>query len=129
MRRNARDAQGRYAYVPTVRPTALEVKPGTKTFDDVISEIKRGVYIEHFAYPQVNAMSGTFSNEIRNGILIENGELTKQIKYALWVGNLYESIKHEIYSTSNLELHSAGFNPSSVILPIMGFSGTEIVGQ
>ena len=129
MRRNARDAQGRYSYVPTVRPTALEIQPGTKTFDEIISEIKRGVYIEHFAYPQVNAMSGIFSNEIRNGILIENGELTKQIKYALWVGNLYESIKQHIYTTSNLELHSAGFNPSSVVLPTMGFAGTEIVGQ
>jgi PmbA protein len=129
MRRNASDAQGRYTLVPTSRGTTLEIQPGSKSLDDVISEIKRGIYIEHFAYPQVNAMSGTFSNEIRNGVLIENGELTTQIKYALWVGNLYESIKQELQLTTNLEIHSAGFIPVSVLLPTIGFAGTEIVGQ
>jgi PmbA protein len=131
MRRNASDAQGRFTLVPTSRITTLEVSASTKSFDDAISEIKHGVYIEHFAYPQVNPMSGTFSNEIRNGILIENGELTKQIKYTLWVGNLYESIKQNLLITDNLELHSAtpGIAPASIILSTIGFAGTEIVGQ
>jgi PmbA protein len=132
MRRNASDAQGRFTSVPTSKITTLEVQAAKKPFDEIISEIKRGVFIEHFAFPQINRMSGTFSNEIRNGILIENGELTDQIKYALWVGNLFESIKQEIYISENLELHSASqsvLDPCSIVLPTMGFAGTELVGQ
>jgi len=68
-------------------------------------------------------MSGAFSNEVRNARLIEKGELTKQVKYLLWVGNLLESIKGEMMIGSDLEIHSRR------IMPTMAFPGTEIVGQ
>ncbi|MFX0061750.1 MAG: metallopeptidase TldD-related protein [Candidatus Hermodarchaeota archaeon] len=91
-------------------------------FDDVITEIKRGVFIEYFAYPIVDPITGSFSNEIRNTCLIENGGLTTQVKYALWVGNLYESLKKEVLLTSDIEVHN------KCVLPTIAFSGTELVG-
>ncbi|MFX0095559.1 MAG: TldD/PmbA family protein [Candidatus Hodarchaeota archaeon] len=123
IRRNPRDAQGRFTFAAGCRATTLELKPGTKSFDEVIGEIKRGVFVEHFAYPNVDPVTGAFSNEIRNACLIENGELTSQVKYALWVGNLFESLKKEVLLTSDVEVHN------KCVLPTVAFSGTELVGQ
>jgi len=122
-RRNDREANGRFAVQAGCRSSSLEVAPGTKSLDDIIGEIDRGIYIEHFAWPIVDAMSGAFSNEVRNARLIEKGELTKQVKYLLWVGNLLESVKGEMMIGSDLEIHSRR------IMPTIAFPGTEIVGQ
>ena len=101
----------------------MEVKPSSKSVDDVIGEIKRGIYVEHFAWPIVDPLSGTFSNEIRNARIIKNGELGESIKYALWVGNLYESIKGDVLVANNPEIHDKR------VMPTIAFPNTEIIGQ
>ncbi len=123
LRRQARDAHGAFSGVTSCKPTTLEVTPGSRSVDEIISEVKRGVYLEHFAWPLVDPLSGAFSNEIRNARLIENGELKGHIKYALLVGNLYESLKKEILIGSDAEVHS------NCVMPTMAFTGTEVVGQ
>jgi PmbA protein len=123
IRRVPRELAGRFS-VPTVcAGTTMEVMPSSKSVEDIISEVKRGVYIEHFAYPLVDSMSGAFSNEVRNARIIENGELGTQIKYALWVGNLFESIKGDLQVANNLEVHD------KKIVPTIAFPKTELVGQ
>jgi PmbA protein len=123
IRRNSRDAQGSFSSPVRCASTTLEIPASTKSVDDIIGEVKRGVYIEHFAWPQVDPLAGTFSNEIRNAQLIENGELTTKIKYALLVGNLYEAIQREVVFGSDLEVHD------NRVMPTIAISGTEIVGQ
>jgi PmbA protein len=123
IRRNSRDAHGSFSSPVRCMSTTLEVPAGAKRVDDIIGEVKRGVYIEHFAWPQVDPLAGTFSNEIRNAQLIENGELTTKIKYALLVGNLYESIRREVMFGSDLEVHD------NRVMPTIAISGAEIVGQ
>lgn len=123
IRRDPRDAQGSFSSPVRCRSTTLEVPAGKKTVDGIINEVKRGVYIEHFAWPQVDPLAGTFSNEIRNAQLIENGKLTTKIKYALLVGNLYEAIQREVVFGSDLEVHN------NRVMPTIAISGTEIVGQ
>ena len=123
IRRIARDLAGRFTAPAVCAGTTMEVKPGTKSVDDIISEIKRGVYVEHFAWPIVDPMSGTFSNEIRNARIIENGELGGPIKYALWVGNLYESLKGNVMVANDPAVHDKR------VVPTIAFPGTEIVGQ
>lgn len=123
IRRDSRDAHGSFSSPVRCRSTTLEVPAGAKSVDDIIGEVKRGVYIEHFAWPQVEPLTGTFSNEIRNAQLIENGELTTKIKYTLLVGNLFESIQSEVVFGSDLEVHD------NRVMPTIAISGTEIVGQ
>ncbi|MFW9888150.1 MAG: TldD/PmbA family protein [Candidatus Thorarchaeota archaeon] len=129
IRRDPRDAQGSFSSPVRCGSTTLEVLSGIKSVEDIISEVKRGVYIEHFAWPQVDSLAGTFSNEIRNAQLIENGELTAKIKYALLVGNLFESFSQEVVFGSDLEVHGVFGNPCCCVLPTMAITGTEIVGQ
>jgi PmbA protein len=131
MRRGAREIHGAFVSPAGCRTTTLEVTPSSKTVDEIIAKIDKGVFIEHFAWPLVDPISGSFSNELRNAQLIENGELTGQIKHALLVGNLYESIKGDLHVASNLELQGisdVGVNGSAII-PTIAFPGTELVGQ
>jgi PmbA protein len=123
IRRIARDLAGRFSSQAVCAGTTMEVKPSSRSVDDIISEIKRGIYVEHFAWPLVDSMSGTFSNEIRNARIIENGELGDPIKYALWVGNLYESIKGDLQVSNDPEIHDKR------VMPTIAFPNTEIVGQ
>ncbi len=123
IRRDSRDAHGSFNNLPSCASSTLEVSAGKYSVEELIGQIKKGVYIEHFAWPQVDAISGSFSNEIRNARLIENGELTTQIKYALLVGNLYESIQKEILYAKDLQVNSKRF------MPTIAFSGIELVGQ
>ncbi|MHA2378296.1 MAG: TldD/PmbA family protein [Candidatus Thorarchaeota archaeon] len=123
MKRDSRDAQGSFTTPTSCRPTTLEISAGTKAVEDIISEVDRGVYIEHFAWPLVDPLSGAFSNEIRNAQLIQNGELTTKIRYSLLVGNLFEAIGRELMVGSDLEVHS------NYVMPTIALSGIEIVGQ
>ncbi len=123
IRRIARDLAGRFSSPATCAGTTMEVKPSSKSVDDIIGEIKRGIYVEHFAWPIVDPLSGNFSNEIRNARVIENGELGDPIKYALWVGNLYESMNGDVLVGNNPEIHDKR------VMPTIAFPNTEIVGQ
>lgn len=123
IRRVARELAGRFSSPAVCAGTTMEVKPSSKSVDDIIGEIKRGVYVEHFAWPIVDPLSGNFSNEIRNARTIENGELGESIKYALWVGNLYESIKGDVLVAKDSEIHDKR------VMPTMTFPNTEIIGQ
>ncbi|MFW9909316.1 MAG: TldD/PmbA family protein [Candidatus Thorarchaeota archaeon] len=122
-RRGVRDVHGSFTGMVSCRNSTLEVPAGSKSVEEIIAEISKGVYIEHFAYPIVDSLSGAFSNEIRNARLIKNGELKGQIKYALLVGNLYDSLKEEVFIASDPEVHGSRF------MPTMGFQGVEVVGQ
>jgi len=123
IRRDPRECLGRFSSPATCRLTTLEVRPGKQSLDDIIHETRKGVYIEHLAWPQVDPTSGTFSNEVRSASLIENGEITREIKHALLVGNLYESLKLETRLSSKAEVHN------SCVIPSTAFSGLELVGQ
>jgi PmbA protein len=123
IRRDPRECLGRFAFPASCRLTTLEVRPGRQSLEDIIGETRKGVYIEHLAWPQVDPTSGTFSNEVRSASLIENGEITREIKHALLVGNLYESLKRETRLSSKAEVHD------SCVIPTMAFSGVELVGQ
>jgi PmbA protein len=123
IRRTARELAGRFSSPAVCAGTTMEVKPSSKSVDDIIGEIKRGIYVEHFAWPIVDPHSGNFSNEIRNARIIENGELGNPVKYALWVGNLYESIKGDVLIANDPEIHDKR------VMPTIAFPNTEIVGQ
>ncbi|NHJ13200.1 MAG: TldD/PmbA family protein [Candidatus Thorarchaeota archaeon] len=123
IRRDPRDAQGSFSIPARCSATTLEVPSSGKRFDELIAQVDKGIYVEHFAYPLVDPFTGAFSNEIRNGCLIEKGELTTKVKYALLVGNLFESLNKEVLFASDAEVHS------NRVMPTMAFSGAEIVGQ
>ncbi len=68
---------------------SIFVKPGKKSFDELISDIKEGVYITEIAGlgTGMNDNSGDFSCQAE-GYLIENGKVTKPLNLITLSGNL-----------------------------------------
>lgn len=82
-----------YLYPPTSRMSNTYLAPGTDTFEEMISNIKLGVYCKRLSGGQVNAETGDFNFAVSNAILIENGHLTTQIKGITLIGNSKEILK------------------------------------
>jgi PmbA protein len=70
----------------------FEILPGSMTFDEIISEINEGYYIEQFSWLNPSVLSGTFGAEIRIGYYIKNGKFEYPIKLGNISGNVFKMI-------------------------------------
>jgi predicted Zn-dependent protease len=61
--------------------TNIVVKGGNfQSFDELIEDIKHGIYVVGFAWLYPDDLTSSFGTKITNGYLIENGELTTPLK-------------------------------------------------
>jgi PmbA protein len=85
-------ASGGFRAAPNISGTNIEIQSGNVKFDDMISEIDRGIFIQRIAAaPDIT--SGNFSGVIKGGRLIEKGDLKMTLKEITVTGNLYECLK------------------------------------
>ncbi|MCL1904706.1 MAG: TldD/PmbA family protein [Methanomassiliicoccaceae archaeon] len=123
IRRNSTDAQNIYNSAVGIKPMNLIVSPGKYSPDEIISQTKNGIFVEKFAWPEADALTGRFGLEVRCGHLIRNGKITETINNALMTGNMIEAL-------CNVEfIGNDGKNQGCVTVPTMSFSGTELVGN
>ncbi len=54
---------------------------------EIISSVQNGVYVDEFSNGQVKIGEGDFTFFVKNGFLIENGQLTMPIKDINIIGN------------------------------------------
>ena len=87
---NGRRESFRCAPIPRMRSTYMLNGPHTTT--DIISSVKRGVYVDTFSNGQVQIGAGDFSFYVRSGRMIENGRLTNYIKDFNVIGNGPEAL-------------------------------------
>jgi PmbA protein len=85
-------ATGDTRSLPGIEPTNLMIEPGTEGWQDIVSDIKKGVLVNRFSgFPQM--ISGDFSGIVKGGWLIENGELVKPVIETMIAGNIFELLK------------------------------------
>jgi PmbA protein len=78
---------------------------------EMISEIKKGYYIQKFSWLNPNTVQGFFGAEIRNGYYIENGEFKYPIKLGNVSGNVLEMIKQCLYISREREYCQESYFP------------------
>ncbi len=74
----------------------LEIEAGKVSNEELISNIKNGIYVEKFSWLNPDGLSGFFGTEIRNAYLIKNGELAEPIKGGNISGNVLEMLKNSV---------------------------------
>ena len=121
-RRSARTIEDIHEHPAGAAPSNIEITPGEKSIDDIISSTECGVLIKKFAAPYVDFITGNFGLEIRNAVLIENGERKEPIKHALLVGNIYKAINNIV--DIGREQKMIG----TILLPAIRFSELQIIG-
>ena len=102
--------------------SALIIKPGEKTLDEIISGIDKGIYIGRFSGGRPGA-NGEFSGVAKNAFLIENGKITKALAETMISDNLPDML-FRLRDISKEVQESGG---SSV--PYMAFDGVTISGK
>jgi len=75
----------RHPVMPRMRSTYMESGPHDP--EDIIRNVKKGIYCEVFGGGQVQIGAGDFAFYVRHGRLIEDGQLTRRIKDVNLVGN------------------------------------------
>jgi PmbA protein len=79
---------------PTPSPNAFVIKPGSTTFDDMVSDIKEGLVIEYLmGAEQGNILGGDFSGNVLLGYKMENGKIVGRVKDTMVSGNVYQLLK------------------------------------
>lgn len=82
---NGRRESFRYSPIPRMRLTYME--SGSCSLQDMISSVKKGIFVDEFSNGQVKIGEGDFTFYVKCGRLIENGRLTAPIKDINIIGN------------------------------------------
>jgi len=119
---------GKYGGMPSNRVSNFYVKPGKKSLDQLIGEVKHGILVNNFSWLFPDATTGIFSSEIRAGYYIEKGEITKPIKGGLVTGNFFDLVKN-ISGISNESVVTSGGTVLAGICPYIRFENVQIAGK
>ena len=87
---NGRRESFRYTPMPRMRATYMEAGPHSE--EEMIAQVKHGVYVDVFSNGQVQIGAGDFTFYVKSGWLIENGRLTTPIKDINIIGNGPEAL-------------------------------------
>lgn len=82
---NGRRESFRFYPIPRMRLTYME--NGRCSAADIISSVKKGIYVDEFSNGQVNIGQGDFTFFVKSGFLIESGRLTRPVKDINVIGN------------------------------------------
>ena len=82
---NGRRENFRYNPIPRMRATYME--SGNADPQSIIADVKQGIYVDEFSNGQVKIGEGDFTFFVKNGYLIENGNLTMPVKDINIIGN------------------------------------------
>ena len=107
---------------PSISTTNIIIEQGNKTPEELISEINRGIYIPRLPPSFTNPVTGDFSSELRQAFLIENGELSKPVRWGMVAGNAYHMLKNVIEIANNQTM------VGSFIVPTITVENVRIVG-
>jgi len=69
-------------------------------FEEIVSEIDKGIYVPRIPPAFINPATGSFSVELRQAFSIEKGEIKSPVRWGMISGNIYDMIKN-IYSIGN----------------------------
>ena len=83
-------------------PYTMLVQPGTKSHEELLRGVARGVYVRDFlGFGQSNMTNGDFSANLALAFWVENGEITHRVKNAMVAGNLFELLRGEVAFSSD----------------------------
>jgi TldD protein len=93
-----------YAHVPMPRMTNTYMLAGTRTKEEIIASLKRGLYATNFGGGQVDITSGKFVFSASEAFWVENGKIAYPVKGATLIGNGPEAMTRVSMIGNDLQL-------------------------
>jgi len=113
--RNSR-AQG-YAR-PVIRMSNTFIAPDGRKFEEMLSELKDGIYLKGSRGGQVNPGEGVFQFNAERGFLVENGEITTPLRDVSLSGHTLEILNNVAFVGNDLELNSGRCGKAGQLVPV-----------
>jgi PmbA protein len=82
-----------YSSLPVVSISNMLVDPASGKFDDLVSEVDKGIYVSRFS-GNINPQSGDFSGLVKQASYIRNGEISFPLKETMISGNTFETLRN-----------------------------------
>lgn len=113
---------GKLNMEPTIQsPSILNFEQGNKNFEQILTSLKRGIWVTGFNGGNSNSTTGDFSFGIE-GFLIEDGKLVKPLNEMNITGNLL-SIWQNILEVGNDPRLSSPWRVPALLFDNVNFSG------
>ena len=113
--RNSR-AQG-YAR-PVIRMSNTFIAPDGMKFEEMLAELKDGIYLKGSRGGQVNPGEGVFQFNAERGFMVENGELTTPLRDVSLSGNTLEILNNVTAIGNDLEMNSGRCGKAGQLVPV-----------
>ena len=84
-------ARESYSSPPSISISNLLISPGTKSLEEMISEVNKGIFVNRFS-GNVSNESGEFSGVAKQAVYIESGEMKFPLRETMISGNAFESL-------------------------------------
>ena len=95
-----------YRYPPIVRMTNTYIEPRSASFDDLISDIKEGVYAKNWYGGTTSMEMFTFS--AGEAYMIRNGRLAESLRPVMLTGNVFVTLDNIDAIGNDLEMNQGG---------------------
>ena len=119
--------KGGYQAPFVISPYFLSLEAGDNTFDELLAEVKKGIYVtELISTSGNNAVTGDFSIESM-GFLIEDGKIGRFVKSFTVAGNFFDLLKNIAMISDRREVkHSGlfkGYSAPDILVKNMSVAG------
>ena len=95
-----------YRYPPIVRMTNTYIEPGTVSFEDMISDIKEGIYAKNWYGGTTSMEMFTFS--AGEAYMIRNGQIAEALRPVVLTGNVFNTLKNIDAIGNDLDMNQGG---------------------
>jgi len=95
-----------YRYPPIVRMTNTYIEPGSASFEDIIGEIKEGLYAKNW-YGGVTSME-MFTFSAGETYMIRDGKVAELMRPVVLTGNVFDTLKNIDAIGNDLDMNQGG---------------------
>ncbi len=95
-----------YRYPPIVRMTNTYIEPGAVSFDDMIADIKEGIYARNWYGGMTSMEMFTFS--AGETYMIRNGKIAEALRPVMLTGNVFSTLKNIDAIGNDLDMNQGG---------------------
>lgn len=93
-----------FRHIPLPRMRATYMESGLYSEEEIIAQVEKGIYVDHFTNGQVQIGAGDFTFFVKTGYLIEKGKLTRPIKDINMIGNGPQALADILMVGNNLKV-------------------------
>jgi len=104
--------------------TNLYIQKGDLSFDELIKDIDKGVYITsvHGTHAGINSINGDFSLQSQ-GYMIENGKVTSPLRLITIAGNYFEMLNKVEKISNEIKFDYSGVGTPTMLIKELAVSG------